>query len=116
MKGPSSLLLLYCQKLHDGVGMRAGEERTLTLTSPNLFVLHKTLQVTQETNKKHKHKKKCFTATIQVCKITKYGSLVEWGNHTNIHYELREIHTTSMENICVQQSDCGGKRYYKTLT
>jgi len=47
MKGPSSLLFLYCQKLDDGVGMRAGEERTLTLTSPNLFVLHKTLQVTQ---------------------------------------------------------------------
>ena len=48
---------------------------------------------------------------IQVCKITKCGSLVEWGNHTNIHYELSEIHTVNMANICVQQSHCRGKGY-----
>jgi hypothetical protein len=34
-----------------------GEEGTLTLTSPILFVLHKTLQFTQLKNKKDKHKK-----------------------------------------------------------
>ena len=39
---------------------------------------------------------------IQVCKITKCRSLLVWENHTNIHYELREIHTANMENICAQ--------------
>jgi hypothetical protein len=46
---------------------------------------------------------------IQVCKITKCKSLVEWENHTNIHYELSEIHTANIENICAQQSNCRGK-------
>lgn len=36
----------------------------------------------------------------QVCKITKCRSFVEWENDKNIHYELREIHTTNMENMC----------------
>jgi len=36
---------------------------------------------------------------IQVWKITKCGSLVEWGNHTKIYYELGEIHTDNMANI-----------------
>jgi hypothetical protein len=39
------------------VGMGAGEEGTLKLTSPILFVLHKTPQFTQLTNKKDKNKK-----------------------------------------------------------
>jgi len=39
----------------------------------------------------------------------------EWGNHTNIHYELREIHKGNMENICAQQSNCRGIWYCKTM-
>jgi len=52
----------------------------------------------------------------QACKITKCRSMVEWENHTNIHYELRENHTTNMENICAQQSNCRGKLYCKIMT
>jgi len=45
---------------------------------------------------------------IQVCKITKWRSVVEWMNHTDIHHELSEIHTANTENICAQQSNCRG--------